>query len=53
LLVAYCIATAGVYSHILATGPYATILKWISERKDGVAFIGLIWLRIRTSSGLF
>jgi hypothetical protein len=29
-----------------------TILKWISERYDGMAWIGLIWLRIRTAGGL-
>jgi hypothetical protein len=29
-----------------------TILKWILERKDGMEWIGLIWLRIGTSGGL-
>jgi hypothetical protein len=29
-----------------------TILKWILERKDGMIWIGLIWLRIGTSGGL-
>jgi hypothetical protein len=30
-----------------------TILKWILERWDGMVCIGLIWLRIGTSGGLF
>jgi hypothetical protein len=30
-----------------------TILKWILERSDGMEWIGLIWLRIGTSGGLF
>jgi hypothetical protein len=25
---------------------------WILEREDGMVWIGLIWLRIRTSGGL-
>jgi hypothetical protein len=29
-----------------------TILIWIVERKDGVKWTGLIWLRIGTSGGL-
>jgi hypothetical protein len=28
-----------------------TILKWILERYDAILWIGLIWLRIRTSGG--
>jgi hypothetical protein len=28
------------------------ILKWISERQDGVVWTGLIWLRIGTSGEL-
>jgi hypothetical protein len=28
------------------------ILRWILERKDGVVWTGLIWLRIGTSGGL-
>jgi hypothetical protein len=28
------------------------ILEWILERKDGVVWTGLIWLRIGTSGGL-
>jgi hypothetical protein len=28
------------------------ILKWILERKDGMVWIGLMWLRIETSGGL-
>jgi hypothetical protein len=30
-----------------------TILKWILEREDGMGWIGLIWLGIETSGGLF
>jgi hypothetical protein len=30
-----------------------TILKWIVERYDRMVWIGLIWLRIATSGGLF
>jgi hypothetical protein len=30
-----------------------TILKWMLEKYDGVVWIGLIWLRIGTSRGLF
>jgi hypothetical protein len=29
-----------------------TILKWILERQDEMGWIGLIWLRMRTSGGL-
>jgi hypothetical protein len=29
-----------------------TILKWISERQDGMVWLGSIWLRIGTSGGL-
>jgi hypothetical protein len=29
-----------------------TILKWMLERQDGMAWIGLIWLWIWTSEGL-
>jgi hypothetical protein len=29
-----------------------TISKWILERQDGIVWIGLIWLKIRTSGGL-
>jgi hypothetical protein len=29
-----------------------SILKWILERRDGMVWIGLIWLRIGTSGGL-
>jgi hypothetical protein len=29
-----------------------TIIKWILERYNGMVWIGLIWLRIRTSGGL-
>jgi hypothetical protein len=29
-----------------------TMLKWNLERYDGMVWIGLIWLRIRTSGGL-
>jgi hypothetical protein len=28
------------------------ILKWISKKRDGVAWIGLSWLRIGTGDGL-
>jgi hypothetical protein len=28
------------------------ILQWIFEGKDGVVWVGLIWLRIGTSGGL-
>jgi hypothetical protein len=28
-----------------------TILKWILDRQDGMVWIGLIWLRVRTSGG--
>jgi hypothetical protein len=28
------------------------ILKWILEKYDGMVWIGLIWLRIRTGGGL-
>jgi hypothetical protein len=28
------------------------ILKWILERKDGVVWTGVIWIRIGTSGGL-
>jgi hypothetical protein len=27
-------------------------IKWILERWDGIAWIGLIWLRMETSGGL-
>jgi hypothetical protein len=30
-----------------------TILKWIFERQDEMIWIGLIWLTIETSAGLF
>jgi hypothetical protein len=29
-----------------------TILKWILKRKDGMGWIGSIWLRIETGGGL-
>jgi hypothetical protein len=29
-----------------------TILKWILERKNGMVWIRLIWLRIGTSEGI-
>jgi hypothetical protein len=28
------------------------ILEWVLERRDGVVWTGLIWLRIVTSGGL-
>jgi hypothetical protein len=28
------------------------ILKWILEKEDGIVWIELIWLRIRTNGGL-
>jgi hypothetical protein len=30
-----------------------TIIKWNLKREDGMVWIGLIWLRIGTSGGLF
>jgi hypothetical protein len=29
-----------------------TIIKWILESKYGMVWIGLMWLRIRTSEGI-
>jgi hypothetical protein len=49
---AVCVASQKVRDHWedLDVGGWA-ILKWIFE-KDGMVWIGLIWLRIGTSGGL-
>jgi len=39
-------------NHLEDLGIDGRILKWIFKKRDGAAWIGLIWLRLATGDGL-